>query len=105
MDYDKECTEAGIDVPAWIEQDITLGQVGAIQYGGCESGAYMPACYYHQAAKTMREYGDDVLQYLEDVDSLPEIDLSGVSWDGVACHVLTCAVNAWAAGIDLEEVE
>ena len=34
-----EVTELGIDVPDWIEQDITNLQVQSIVQGGCDSGA------------------------------------------------------------------
>ena len=35
-----------IDVPGWIDQDITPADVAAIVQGGCASGAYMPAVTY-----------------------------------------------------------
>jgi len=55
-----------IDVPRWIDQDISPNDVIAITQGGCASGAYMPAVTYHQAIATMSECGDDVLQYIQD---------------------------------------
>ena len=63
--YDEEIADL-VDVPAFIEQDITASQVAAIIQGGCASGAYMPAVTYYDAKQTMAEHGDDVLQYIED---------------------------------------
>ena len=89
-------TDYGIDVPDWIDQDISLDDIGNILQGGCASGAYMPAVTYHQALSTMGRHGDDVLQYIE--DSLGELpDVSGESWSGMACKYLSCAVELWCA--------
>ncbi len=96
-----------IDVPAWIDQDISFADVAAIVQGGCASGAYMPAVTYHQALATMGEHGDDVLQYIEDsLGELPQPPRD-TSWSGLACFYLSCAVELWAGTIeaDLEEFE
>lgn len=91
-----------IDIPAWIGSDITPNDIAAIIQGGCASGAYMPAVTYWQAIKTMSEHGDDVLQYLEDeLGELPAHD-SSISWAGLACHYLSCAVELWASSIEDE---
>ena len=93
----------GIDVPAWIDQDITATDVESIVQGGCESGAYMPAVTYHIANKTMSEHGDDVLEYIENVlGELPSI--TGESWSGIAVKFLSCAVELWASSA-LDEIE
>ena len=42
MEHDKELTlvdDLGMDVPPWIEQDITALDVESILQGGCASGA------------------------------------------------------------------
>jgi hypothetical protein len=85
-----------IDVPAWIEQDVTPQDVASITQGGCASGAYMPAVTYHQALQTMAEHGDDVLEYI--VDALGELPAPNASesWSGMACHYLSIAVELWA---------
>jgi hypothetical protein len=95
-----EVQSFGISVPCWIEPDIDATQVAAILQGGCESGAYMPAVTYHSALRTMDQYGDDVLQYIEDTfgDSYPRHD-HGASWAGIACHYLSMAVELWASEI------
>lgn len=87
------------DVPDWIDDDITVGQCRDIVQGGCASGAYMPAVTYHEALKTMSEYGDDVLEYIEDqLGELPS-PKQGESWSGMACHYLSIAVELWAQGV------
>ena len=98
-------TEHGIDVPAWIDQEISPSTVAAICQGGCASGAYMPAVTYHEALQTMTEHGDEVFDLLETVDNL----MPGVvtSWAGLACDYLSKAVELWAYGVqaELEQLE
>lgn len=85
------------DVPYWIEQDITVGDCRNIVRGGCASGAYMPAVTYYKANAIMDEYGDDVLQFIDEHlgDDLPAPP-KGCSWSGIACHYLSLAVEIWA---------
>jgi len=95
---DKPVSQFDIDVPAWIEQDITCSDVAAIVQGGCASGAYMPAVTYSDAMETMRRHGDDVLQYIQDVyGELPKPS-DDESWSGMACFYLSTAVETWALG-------
>lgn len=113
-DVDGDRPFAGDAVPYWIEQGITPSTVAAIAQGGCASGAYMPAVTYHDAAQTMAEHGDDVLQYLQDhLGELPK-PADDTSWSQLACFYLSCAVELWASGMvdplddflaDLEESE
>jgi hypothetical protein len=96
-----------VDLPEWIEQDITPYDVAAIVQGGCASGAYMPAVTYHRAAAVMADYGDDVLDYItQSMGHLP-LAPADTSWSGLACFYLSCAVELWASGIhcELEELE
>lgn len=100
----------GIDVPAWIDQDISPYTIAAIQQGGCESGAYMPAVTYCTALETMGEHGDAVLDYIDGVGcGIPGADLVGAgSWSGMACYLLSLAVELWACDIEesvTEELE
>lgn len=98
--------ELGIDVPAWIDQDINGADVAAIVQGGCASGAYMPAVTYHQALATMNEHGDDVLEYLE--DTLGEIPQPSEdtphTWSGMACFFVSAAVELWASSVEDEAI-
>lgn len=88
--------ELGFEVPAWLETDITVGDLGNIVQGGCASGAYMPAVTYYQALMTMFEHGDAVLDYIEERHGgLPELP-QPVSWAGLATHFLSVAVELWA---------
>lgn len=95
-------TDLGIDVPDWIEQDITPNQVAAICQGGCDSGAYMPAVTYRDALETMAEHGGDVFDYLEESGYFTYPNL--FSWCGFACHFLSSAVDLWASGV-ADEIE
>lgn len=98
---DTAVTDFGINVPAWIDQDITCTDVAAIIQGGCASGAYMPAVTYHTANDTMHRHGDDVLQYIEDaMGELPSVD--GQSWTGIAVLMLSAAVELWCSSIEDE---
>lgn len=88
-----------IEVPEWIEQDITAADVEAINQGGCASGAYMPAVTYYKAAQTMAEHGDAVLDYIEsNYGDLPQPP-RGESWSGMACFFLSYAVELWAGPV------
>jgi hypothetical protein len=95
-------TDFDIDVPEWIEQDISPSDVAAILQGGCESGAYMPAVTYYQAAKTMAEHGDAVMDFIQ--DSLGELPTApqDTSWSGMAVFYLSYAVEIWASNISDE---
>ena len=56
---DHDLDRLGFEVPEWIEQTqpITSLDVPAIAYGGCMSGAYMPAVTYHTALGVMYRWG------------------------------------------------
>ena len=95
---DEESVNGRLTVPDWIDQDITAQDIMAIMQGGCASGAYMPACSYWQAMQTMNEHGDDVLQYIDDADCNRFVaDLNELSWGGMACHILSIAIEIWAS--------
>ena len=100
--YDTQVSELeDVLVPDWIDDDITLGDVQAIQYGGCASGAYMPAVTYHEALKVMSDHGDDVLAYIDDsLGELPIIPDIAQTWSSIACFFLSYAVEMWASGLE-----
>ena len=93
-----------IEIPDWIDSDYfdlddtdrTLRTLTAIAQKGCDTGAYLPACTYHEVLATMAEHGNDVLETLETWGELPEIP-TGESWAGIACLFLSQAVESWAA--------
>lgn len=96
--------DLGITVPDWIDAGIDPATVAAIVQGGCESGAYMPAVTYYKASETMAKWGDDVLDYLQDIfGELPKYDQE-ISWSGFAVHYLSRAVEAWASSV-IDEIE
>jgi hypothetical protein len=89
-----------VDQPAWITEHLSGADIAAIRQGGCASGAYMPAVTYWQAGETMAEYGDDVLQFLEDAfGELPTVP-HGESWMGIAAFFLSTAVECWVGQFD-----
>ena len=108
------CEIPGLDIniPDWLEPDISPSDIAAIVQGGCSSGAYMPAVTYYDALKTMAENGDEVLDYIESaMGALPSV--AGHSrWSQMATTYLSCAVELWASSIEktledheLEETE
>ncbi len=90
-------------IPKWIDQDISPSDIAAIVQGGCDSGAYMPAVTYHDAEKTMHQYGDSsdgIFAYLDSyLGELPQPP-ADASWAGLACFYLSTAVELWAASIE-----
>ena len=93
----------GIDIPAYIDQDLDLAQVRAIVQLGCDSGAYMPAVTYWQAEQTMLHHGEAVLDEIDGLGPF-SFDPSSDSWLGFACKLVSLAVESWAAHV-LEEAE
>ena len=100
-----DLTDCIPDLPDWIEEDITIFDIENIIQGGCASGAYMPAVTYSTALDTMQEYGDDILDYIQNCYDPFAADLRSQSWAGLACHFLSAAVEMWAgeAHSSLEE--
>jgi len=85
-----------MQIPNFIDQDLTPYDLAAIIQGGCESGAYMPAVTYHKAMETMSEHGDDVFTYIEErLGELPT-PKEVTSWSGLACFYVSYAVELWA---------
>jgi hypothetical protein len=91
----KEVNTMNYQDPNWIKQALSPYDIAAILQGGCASGAYMPAVTYHQAAETMAEYGDEVLDYIVNgIGELPK-PKDDESWSGMACFYLSYAVELW----------
>lgn len=101
--YDHVEARQHVEVPAFIEQDITCSQIAAIIHGGCESGAYMPAATYGQALETMQEHHHAVWDLLENYDALqaPESDSRAMmGWANLAVYFLSMAVDLWALSVE-----
>jgi len=95
-----------VKVPAWIDQDISPSTIAAVNQSDCSSGAYMPSCEYFTAAQTMAEFGDDVLQFLEDHTGELPVPPQDICWSGLAVFYLSKAVELFCAiNADLENWE
>jgi len=93
----------GIDVPRWIEQDVTPCDVAAICQGGCASGAYMPAVTHWQALETMNEHGDSIFEYIENAyGEIPLPTDTANYWEGMAAFYVSVAVELWASSVEDE---
>ena len=85
-----------IEVPQWVDQEISPNVVAQIVHGGCSSGAYMPAVTYEDALETMSDHGEEVFDYIENIMGLIPPAGDGSSWDFMAIHYLSTAVELWA---------
>lgn len=97
---DTPLSSLDLDVPAWIDQELTTADVAAIVQGGCASGAYMPAVTYYTARKTMAEHGDEILQSIEECFGELPGPPTGSSWSGISVFYLSMAVELWASNAD-----
>ena len=96
---DEPIIDLGIDVPRWIDQNITPYDVAAILQNGCASGAYMPAVTYWQALETMNEFHCEIYDYIVSImGEMPEPH--EWSWDGMACFYVSVAVELWASSVE-----
>lgn len=104
-DHEEKPVSDYLDVPEWIEEDITVGTIAAVCQGGCASGAYMPTVTYWQALETMGKYSDEIERYLDDsgMDMLESIAYD--HWAGVAYTVVSSAVELWCSSIEEELLE
>ena len=88
--------------PEWLDKwAIDEDDIIAIQQGGCASGAFMPAVTYHTAVEHMSEYGDEILQYIEDSYGEIPAPIKGESWSGIAVYYFSMAVELWASGTEI----
>lgn len=96
------------DQPEWL---LALGEIDsfctvqAVNQGGCASGAYMPAVTYWQASKLMGKWGDEVLDYIQDMGfEVPTV--GDDSWGGYCCALVSLAVELWCGQfIDLYGID
>ena len=72
-----------------------MHQVRDIAEHGCGSGVYMPAVEYATAAQTMHKHSHGILDMVEDFGII-KWDVSKMSWDGLAMHMVSFAVEVWA---------
>ena len=78
---------------------LTPAAVAAINQGGCDSGAFMPAVTYWSAKAAMNSWGDEILAYIEDrLGDVPAPDdKNRSSWGTLACFYVSVAVELWAS--------
>ena len=98
-------------IPDWLDEEhemsiwmkdhgpLTPADVAAINQGGCESGAFMPAVTYWSAKSGMSIWGDEIFAYIEDrLGDVPAPDdKNRQSWGTLACFYVSVAVELWAA--------
>ena len=95
----REVRTLGVEVPSYIEADISTDTIAAILDGGCESGSYMPAVTYSDALETMARHGDDVIGEIEGAGcEIPTLADAG-SWASLACALVSLAVEVWASRV------
>ena len=85
--------------PVWMEE-LTPADIAAVNQGGCDSGAYMPAVTYSTAVETMAIHGDQVLEYIYDhLGEVPQpstaFDTS--TWSARCCFYLSYAVELFCS--------
>jgi hypothetical protein len=86
----------GMQVPAWIDQDITLGMLEDIAKHQCLGAGYLPAINRYEAIDTMEKHGDDLCSWLYQ-ETGEDIPIAGsVSAPDLAIDVVQYAVNLWA---------
>jgi len=94
-----------VTTPPWITE-LSPADIAAVNQGGCDSGAYMPAVEYHTAGMTMAKHGDDVLDYLETMTGELPTPPTDTSWSAMAVFYLSKAVELFCAiNADLEDWE
>lgn len=98
------------DQPDWLYLNgspLEIYDIQAISQGGCASGAHMDAVTYHKAVQTMSEYGDDVLDFIENsgIGTKFKLNPESQSWGGFCCDVLSMAVELWCRQFDLDNVD
>ncbi len=103
MNSETKVRDLGVQVPAWVDQDITLGTLTDIIEQGAAEGAYMPAASYDSADAVMALHGDEVMEYLEDTLGEPPAPApANCGWSGLACYYLSAAVEIWAASTEAQ---
>jgi hypothetical protein len=79
----------------------SIGELQAIIQSGCASNAHR-SVFYHDAKNCMDEYGDDVLQYIEDCEGEVPHPPQDFSWSQLASFYLSCAVELWCSAFDAD---
>lgn len=94
-----KCEEFGLieRIPAWVQRDITVGDLLEIVKHGCDSGSYMPAVENYAAQETMGKHGDEIAEWLEQYgDPIESCFKVESTWSSLCVKVLSRAVEAYA---------
>jgi hypothetical protein len=97
-EHEVDLKDLDIDVPAFFSHhdDPNTSDVMAVYQSGCDSGAWINACTCHLAMKTMLDYGNEVLDFLERSGGEVMVNISErAGWFGLACHLVSRAVEEW----------
>jgi len=96
----REFVEAINDQPDFMSGEMGIDSISELQsiiQCGCASNAHR-SVYFYDAAKTMAEYGDSVLEYLEnELGEIPQPE-KGMTWSHLASHYLSYAIELWCGG-------
>lgn len=74
----------------------SIEDLASIIQCGCASNAHR-SVYHHDAGKCMAEYGDDVLEYLEENYGEIPAPRQGSSWNSIASDYLSTAIELWCS--------
>ena len=86
----------GVEIPEWLDQEISLEECLSINESGCGGAAYRPAIIDAEALETMAKHGDEIFEYLiETFGALPEIVSD--SWRQMATDYVSAAVEVWCS--------
>lgn len=105
----REFVEAINNQPDFMSGEMSIDSISELQSiigCGCASNAHR-SVYYYDAAKTMSEHGDSVLEYLEnELGELPQ-PKNGMSWSELASYYLSYAIELWCGQFagDLDGVD
>ena len=88
----------------WPSKELLLSEISGIQQGGCAGYSYMPAVIYSDANEHMADWGDDILEYIEEqLGELPPIP-KGETWCAIASYYLSMAVELYVLQYDVEDI-
>ena len=88
----------------WPSSELLLSEISGIQQGGCAGYAYMPAVVYSEANDHMADWGNDILEYIEEqLGDLPSIP-KGKTWCAIASFYLCVAVELYVSQYDVDAI-
>ena len=85
----------------------SLSDMHAIQQGGCESGAYVPAVTYYTAKKILLEHENEILELINLLHYTDEMtfDMQNETIGQFAVKIVSLAVDVWVGQFDLHGVD